>query len=383
MPMPWSRTTNAIAVVDDARADLDRLVRARVLDRVVEQVHDRAAHLAGVAEDLDVGRLRSDDAAARRPRRPPPARGRRTPRAAAAPASAPRVGASWASIVLRSSRSSTIRASRSASRTTRSASRCTTADVVGRGHRLGEQTERADRRLQLVTHVGDEVAPHALDPARLGDVARERDRADDLAVAAQRERAQLQHLAGRAVELELALGAVPGERLLHELGDRLLGEDLAGARAGEAPRHRVAHDLAADAVDDDDRVARLVERGEQPVLHRLRLQHPVVGLALALRRSRRPATDSSGTSTARRTRPARAGRRPTRARRTRRRPTRPDRRRRRSAVTIAAGRAGSSESTGDVALGARVGGVREDAGRWRRTRRAGRRGDRARRPRRS
>ena len=60
--------------------------------------------------------------------------------------------------------------------------------VVGRGHRLGEQAERADRRLQLVTHVGDEVAPHALDPPRFGDVARERDRADDLAVAAQRER---------------------------------------------------------------------------------------------------------------------------------------------------------------------------------------------------
>ena len=153
-------------------------------------------------------------------------------------------------------------------------------DVVGRGHGLGEQAERADRRLQLVAHVRDEVAPHALDAPRLGDVARERDRADDLAVAAQRERAQLQHLAGRPVELELAFGAVAGERFLHQLGDRLLGEDLARARAGEAPRDRVAHDLAPDAVDDDDRVARLVERGEQPVLHRLRLQHAILGVAL-------------------------------------------------------------------------------------------------------
>ena len=41
---------------------------------------------------------------------------------------------------------------------------------------LGEHGERADRRAQLVTDVGDEVAPHALDPAGLGDVAHERDR---------------------------------------------------------------------------------------------------------------------------------------------------------------------------------------------------------------
>ena len=47
-------------VADDARADLDRLARARVLDRVVEQVHERAAHLAPVADDLDVGRLGRD-----------------------------------------------------------------------------------------------------------------------------------------------------------------------------------------------------------------------------------------------------------------------------------------------------------------------------------
>ena len=155
-------------------------------------------------------------------------------------------------------------------------------DVVGRGHRLREQAERADRRLQLVTHVRDEVAPDALDPPRLGDVARERDRTDDLAVAAQRERAQLQHLARRSVERKLAFRAVAGQRLLQQLRDRVLGEHLAGAGAGETTRHRVAHDLTTDAVDDDDRVARLVERGEQPVLHRLRLQHPVLRLASLL-----------------------------------------------------------------------------------------------------
>ena len=114
-------------VADDVGTDLDRLVRARVLDRVVEQVHERAAHLAAVARRLDVGRVvrrRDRDLGERRR---PPARDRPSPRSAAAPGSARGVGASCASIWLRSSRSSTIRDRRSASRTTRSASCCTTA----------------------------------------------------------------------------------------------------------------------------------------------------------------------------------------------------------------------------------------------------------------
>src|ERR1700687_4713249 len=38
-------------VVDDLGADLHGLARARVLDRVVEQVHERTPHLAPVAGD--------------------------------------------------------------------------------------------------------------------------------------------------------------------------------------------------------------------------------------------------------------------------------------------------------------------------------------------
>ncbi len=131
--------------------------------------------------------------------------------------------------------------------------------------------------------VGDEVAAHALDPPGLGDIPGKCNRADDLAVAAQRERAQLQHLPRRAVQRQLPFGAVTGERFLHELGDRFFGQHLTGPGAGEAPRDRVAHDLAPDAIDDDDGVARLVERGEQPVLHRLRLQHAVFGFPVLLR----------------------------------------------------------------------------------------------------
>ena len=37
-------------------------------------------------------------------------------------------------------------------------------------HRLGEQRERADRGLELVADVGDEVAADRLDPAGLGEV---------------------------------------------------------------------------------------------------------------------------------------------------------------------------------------------------------------------
>ena len=43
------------------------------------------------------------------------------------------------------------------------------------GHqRLGQHLERADRRLELVAHVGHEVAPHALDPVHLRHVVDER-----------------------------------------------------------------------------------------------------------------------------------------------------------------------------------------------------------------
>ena len=45
---------------------------------------------------------------------------------------------------------------------------------VGLGHQcLGQQPECTDRRLQLVAHVGNEIAPDLLEPAPLGDVLNE------------------------------------------------------------------------------------------------------------------------------------------------------------------------------------------------------------------
>ena len=93
----------------------------------------------------------------------------------------------------------------------------------------------------------------------------------------------------------------PSSAACSELVDRVLGEHLAVTRAGEAAGRRVAHDLATDAVDDDDRVGRLVERGQQPVLHRFRLRDAIVGLALLLGDGI-DQREIIGTSTARRTR---------------------------------------------------------------------------------
>ena len=164
------------------------------------------------------------------------------------------------------------------------------ADVVGRGHRLREEAERADRGLQLVADVRDEVAAHALDASRLGDVAGERHCADHLTRGVQRERGEVQHLARRPVELELALRR-PGRR---EPGagappSASSAMHVAVARAAEVLRGRVADDLAADPVDDDDAVDRLIERADQPVLRRFGLGHPIIRILFRLFDCRRRA----------------------------------------------------------------------------------------------
>ena len=111
----------------------------------------------------------------------------------------------------------------------RAAARTVGSSVAG--HRLGEQPERADRRLQLVAHVGDEVAPHALDPVDLRDVVHERHRADDCAVADERERpaAGASSAAGRRAGAR-ARDASPSPRLSSSRADG----------AARRPRRRAA-----------------------------------------------------------------------------------------------------------------------------------------------
>ena len=78
----------------------------------------------------------------------------------------------------RSISSRTSRPSRSASCAIRPAKRCTASgSSAALLDRLGEQRQRADRRLQLVPDVGDEVAADRLRPPGLGDVLQhQRDR---------------------------------------------------------------------------------------------------------------------------------------------------------------------------------------------------------------
>ena len=65
----------------------------------------------------------------------------------------------------------TRRVSRSLSVCIRAAKRSHGLGVVGRlADRLGQQVERADRRLELVADVGDEVAADGVDPALAGAV---------------------------------------------------------------------------------------------------------------------------------------------------------------------------------------------------------------------
>ena len=270
------------AVTDDLGADLDRLPRPGVLDRVVEQVHQRAAHLTPVARELDVGRLRGDD-------------DRNVGEVGRGLHEIDRLGEQethgnrrTGGGLLRLDLAQVEEIVDDARQTIGFAHHAVgellhDVGVVGRRHRLGEQPERPDRRLQLVTHVRHEVAPDALDAPRLRDVTRERDRAHDLAVAPKRERSQLEHLAGRAVELELALRRDAVERGAQELVDGVLGEHLAVARAVEPAGRCVAHDLTPDAIDDDDRVGCLVERGQQPVLHGLGARDPIGRLPSRLR----------------------------------------------------------------------------------------------------
>ena len=120
---------------------------------------------------------------------------------------------------LRSSRSSTIRAeprpppSRSARRAGGRPRGPSTAD-----QRLGQQRQRADRRLELVAHVGDEVAAHALDPPR---TRRRRATSPTAPSGARRPSSgravSPEHLGRRAEELQLARALLARARSVEQL----------------------------------------------------------------------------------------------------------------------------------------------------------------------
>ncbi len=131
--------------------------------------------------------------------------------------------------------------------------------VAAGRHRLGEQRQRADRRLQLVADVGDEVPSHALAAARLRDVPDVHDRTEDRTVGEQRLGAEEQHLTRRTEELELAFAGLALPRPAEQLVDLLLGQRVGVPTVAEPLGRVVAEQLGAVGVHDDDGVRRRVE----------------------------------------------------------------------------------------------------------------------------
>ena len=123
-----------------------------------------------------------------------------------------------------------MRPSRSASRTIRSASGRVTAGSLSAADRLRQHLERADRRLELVAHVGDEIAAHALDPVELRHVVDEHRRPDDRSPSSRSGSAcSCERRPWRAEQPELALP----RRALRAL-------PRAASRCCRPPRHRRA-----------------------------------------------------------------------------------------------------------------------------------------------
>ena len=130
--------------------------------------------------------------------------------------------------------------------------------VGGALDRLGEQRQRADRRLQLVPDVGDEVAAHRLDPAGLGDVLQhERDRsrrrrraaAQPHAVHAEQPRPGAGEVAGQPdVGAPAARGRAPPARARRSSGtSSRLPRTMPRARAAG-----LARSTASSTSDEDD-----------------------------------------------------------------------------------------------------------------------------------
>ncbi len=134
------------------------------------------------------------------------------------------------------------------------------------GERLGQQLQRADRRLELVAHVGHEVATHTLDAAQLRDVLHKRRRAEQRVTVEQRRRPQTQHDARRAEQLQLAVASTH-LRTRHSRMASICG------RGDARPTPRVAiplggpvaKHLVAIGIDDDDAIGHFAERRGQTV----------------------------------------------------------------------------------------------------------------------
>ncbi len=113
--------------------------------------------------------------------------------------------------------------------------------------RFGVPCDGRERRLELVGHVGDEVAAHGLQASQVGDVT------DHEQPAPVRERAAGdEQRAPAALEL-MRLGLMPGEHGRHQVARRFFVEQL-GERGKRIVRP-VPQEAPGGAVEGDDRAA--------------------------------------------------------------------------------------------------------------------------------
>ena len=126
--------------------------------------------------------------------------------------------------------------------------------VAGVLQRLGQQRHRADRRLELVADVGDEVAPDRLDPAGLRDVLDEQGDVPGSADRGQPDAHGLRHPAQpRGGQLELGLVRRAAAAGVAHQPAQLGHRDPVLAHDSQAQRRVVGEHHVVLAVEDGDR----------------------------------------------------------------------------------------------------------------------------------
>ena len=141
----------------------------------------------------------------------------------------------------------------------------THALVVFRVQRLREQRECADRRLQLVADVRDEVGAHRFETCALGDVVDRAQRADDRTCFLERRHRDDDRSPRRTEEIDGATIGHASTARGEELGDRLLDQRVAVTRADEGRGVDVAEHDAAGAIGDHDSLRERVERRRETI----------------------------------------------------------------------------------------------------------------------
>ena len=137
--------------------------------------------------------------------------------------------------------------------------------IIFTGEGVGEHRPRADRRLELMADVCDEVGSHRIQSTSLADVVGDGDRSP----SRQRGGVDHHHLLGRTEELEGLVGVDTGESTLKVTLDRLLDE-ITGVGVTQSLRRGVTQNDAARRVDLNDCRPELVnEFGHMGVLNRL------------------------------------------------------------------------------------------------------------------